>query len=102
MIPVIAQAALGAGEMTVISVAGEEVLVANVDGQFYAVSNLCSHAGARLSSGRLNGHELSCPMHRAVFDVRTGIPVKAPAAEQLKRYPLVLENGKVNILVDGQ
>jgi len=89
--------ALGEGQMMACSVAGEELLIVHVEGQFYAVSNRCSHAGQRLSGGRLIGFELSCPQHRATFDVRTGVPLSAPATERLKSYPVTLAGGKVNV-----
>jgi len=101
LIPVMPMTALGEGQMMACTVAGQELLIANVDGQYYALSNLCSHAGQRLSLGRLRGHELSCPLHRAAFDIRTGAPLSAPATESLKRYPVTLAGGKVNVTLPG-
>ncbi|MGD8415527.1 MAG: non-heme iron oxygenase ferredoxin subunit [Pseudomonadales bacterium] len=93
--------ALADGDMAACRVGGEEILVANVQGQYYAVSNFCSHAGQRLSTGRLDGHELHCPLHRASFDVRTGAALSRPASEALKRYTVVLQDGKIQILLGG-
>lgn len=98
MTPVLPITALDEGEMTACRVGGREILIVNVEGTFYAVANLCSHAGQRLSTGRLDGHELRCPLHRAVFDVRTGAALSGPAREALTRYPVLVEGGKV--LVD--
>ena len=92
-------AALAEGEMLACKVAGEEVLICHVEGQFYAVSNLCSHAGQKLSGGRLRGFEVSCPLHRARFDVRSGVALGAPATEALKRYEVTLADGKINVHV---
>jgi len=89
--------ALAEGQMTAATVAGVELLIAHVEGQFYAVSNFCSHAGQRLSGGRLRGFELRCPLHRAAFDIRTGAVISPPAATALKSYPITLVGGKVNI-----
>ena len=94
-------AELTEGGMVACVVAGEEILICRVEGQFYAVSNHCSHAGQRLSTGRLRGFELSCPLHRAKFDVRTGAPVTRPAEKSLVRFPVTLEDGKVNITLSG-
>lgn len=99
MVPVMPLAALAEGEMAACVVAGKEILVCHVEGQFYAVSNRCSHAGQLLSSGRLKGFELSCPLHRAVFDVRTGQALKAPASEAIARFPVTLDQGKINVTV---
>ena len=48
------------------------VLLANVDGAFYALDNRCPHMGGSLADGNLEGATLSCPRHGAKFDVRTG------------------------------
>lgn len=95
MIAVLPITALGEGEMTACRVNGQEVLIANVDGSYYAVSNLCSHAGQRLSGGRLKGHRLHCPLHRAVFDVRTGAALSGPAQASLERFDVAIEGGRV-------
>ncbi len=98
VIPLLPVTALAHGEMTACRVDGEEVLVANVDGQYFALPNFCSHAGARLSTGRLKGYELSCPLHRAKFDIRSGAVIGGPAVEPLRRYPVVTEGGKLYLL----
>ena len=101
MTPVMSMTALAEGQMTTCKVDGEELLIAHVEGRFYAVSNICSHAGQRLSGGRLRGHELRCPLHRATFDIRTGAALSAPAAAPLRTYPIMLSGGKLNIELAG-
>ncbi len=56
--------------MAACQVGGLEVLICQVEGSYYAVSNRCSHANQRLSGGKLHGHAISCPLHGAQFDVR--------------------------------
>ena len=56
----------------------EEILVANVNGSFYALGNVCTHEGGKLSSGKLQGTIVTCPRHKAQFDVTTGKVVAAP------------------------
>jgi nitrite reductase/ring-hydroxylating ferredoxin subunit len=101
MTPVFPITALDEGEMTSCRVGGQELLVANVEGSFYAVSNFCSHAGQRLSAGRLDGHQLRCPLHRAIFDVRTGAVLSGPTGAALTRYRVLVEDGKVLVEVPG-
>jgi nitrite reductase/ring-hydroxylating ferredoxin subunit len=60
------------GKMKHVEVNGREILVANVDGKFYAIDDRCGHASARLSSGGLRGNIVTCPQHGAQFDVTTG------------------------------
>jgi nitrite reductase/ring-hydroxylating ferredoxin subunit len=50
----------------------KEVLVANVEGKFYAISDRCGHMNALLSMGNLTGNIVKCPFHGAKFDVITG------------------------------
>jgi nitrite reductase/ring-hydroxylating ferredoxin subunit len=51
---------------------GKEVLLANVDGFYYAIANKCTHAGGSLARGVLEEGIVTCPNHGARFDVRTG------------------------------
>jgi len=58
--------------MTMVHVGGKEVLLANVDGAYYAIANKCTHLGGNLAQGKLEGGIVTCPRHGARFDVRTG------------------------------
>ena len=71
-VPVSTVADLPPGHMRWVTVDRERVLLVNVDGTFYALSDVCGHQRAPLSRGRLEGHVVECPLHFARFDVRTG------------------------------
>ena len=58
------------GKMIMVSTDGKDILVTNVDGNYYAMDDTCSHAGASLSEGSLNGSTLVCPWHGALGIVR--------------------------------
>ncbi|HLE34591.1 MAG TPA: Rieske 2Fe-2S domain-containing protein, partial [Nitrososphaerales archaeon] len=60
------------GKMVGVQAGGKEVLVANVDGKYYAMGNICNHAGANLHEGELNGNELVCPWHGSKWNVTNG------------------------------
>jgi 3-phenylpropionate/trans-cinnamate dioxygenase ferredoxin component len=82
------------------------VLIANVDGEFYAVDALCTHYGGDLSAGTLKGRNLTCPVHGATFDVTDGKavspptqPLDRPVIENLITYPLKVENGEIYIKI---
>jgi 3-phenylpropionate/trans-cinnamate dioxygenase ferredoxin component len=54
----------------------KEVLLANVDGSYYAIANKCNHAGGSLAKGVLEGSIDTCPRHGARYDVKTGEAVR--------------------------
>lgn len=67
------------GKMIKVSVDGKEIMVANVDGNYCAIDDSCTHSGASLSEGKLDGHKVVCGWHGAQFDCKTGKLVKFPA-----------------------
>jgi 3-phenylpropionate/trans-cinnamate dioxygenase ferredoxin subunit len=69
---VIDKAELPPNKMIIVAVEGKEVLLANVDGSYYAIINKCTHAGGSLAQGVLEGNIVTCPRHGARFDVKTG------------------------------
>jgi nitrite reductase/ring-hydroxylating ferredoxin subunit len=88
--------------MKKVTVEGLAVLIANVDGVYYALSAVCTHYGGDLSEGSLNGRIVSCPNHGAKFDVTTGKVVLAPTEplgreeiENEHQYPVKVENGEI-------
>jgi nitrite reductase/ring-hydroxylating ferredoxin subunit len=66
------------GKMKHVEVDGKEVLVANVAGKFYAISDRCGHMNALLSMGNLIDNIVTCPFHGSKFDVTTGKKLSEP------------------------
>jgi 3-phenylpropionate/trans-cinnamate dioxygenase ferredoxin subunit len=66
------------GKVKEVKVNGKEILIANVNGSFYAIGMKCTHAGGDLSKGTLDGNIITCPRHHAKFDVTTGKLVSNP------------------------
>ena len=56
-------------------VEGHSLLVACLDGEYFAVENLCTHANSELDGGRLKLGRISCPLHGQKFDFRTGASI---------------------------
>ncbi len=83
LVEVARTAEVGAGSMKGIEVEGKRILIANVDGNFYAVSDVCGHQKARLSKGSLDGKTITCPLHGAQFDVESGQVLRGPQMMQL-------------------
>lgn len=74
---------------------GREVALYEVDGEFYATDNICTHGQARLCDGFLENGEIECPLHQGRFDVRTGKALCAPVTEDIRAYAVKLEEGRV-------
>ena len=66
------------GKMKKVASQGKEILIANVNGSFYAIGNICTHAGGDLSKGTLEDNIVTCPKHKSKFDVTTGKVVSPP------------------------
>src|SRR5262245_12706867 len=91
--------ALADGEMKQVDAEGVSILLANVDGAFHAAGATCTHYGAPLADGVLNGTRVVCPWHHACFDVTTGDRLEPPAMDALPRYETRVEDGKVFVRV---
>ncbi len=66
------------GKMKMVKLEGKEILIANVEGKYYALGNICTHRGGKLSEGTLQGTVVTCPRHGAKFDVATGKVISGP------------------------
>jgi nitrite reductase/ring-hydroxylating ferredoxin subunit len=96
-IPVSKVADLQPGHMRWVTVHRERVLLVNVDGTFYALSDVCGHQRAPLSRGRLEGHVVECPLHFARFDIRTGQLLHGPVAENIAVYEVRVDGDMVYV-----
>ena len=67
------------GEIKQYSVEDRPVGLCNVDGEFYAFEDICTHQFTYLSEGELVGGQVKCPLHGARFDVKSGAAVSLPA-----------------------
>jgi 3-phenylpropionate/trans-cinnamate dioxygenase ferredoxin subunit len=83
------------GRMKWVAVAGERVVLANIDGTFWALRDVCGHKNAPLSRGRLVGHLIECPLHFAQFDMRTGTLVSGPVSADIPVYEVRVEGDTV-------
>jgi nitrite reductase/ring-hydroxylating ferredoxin subunit len=88
---------LAAGEMKFAAVDGQRIVVANVEGRFYALRDVCGHRNAPLSRGRLVGHLIECPLHFALFDVRTGKLVDGPISADVPAYEVRVDGETVYV-----
>lgn len=92
---------LAPGKMMQVIVGEQRILLANVDGRYYATDDTCTHEDASLSAGSLRGALVKCPLHGSRFDVRTGRAMEEPAEEDLKTYAVRLEGNSILIDIGG-
>jgi 3-phenylpropionate/trans-cinnamate dioxygenase ferredoxin subunit len=74
------------GHAVTVEVGDEDVALCNVDGEIYAVANVCTHDGGPLGRGQLEGDQIECPRHGARFDVKTGAVKSLPAIMPIDTY----------------
>jgi len=86
-------------QMKAVDVNGERICVANVEGKYYAIGNVCTHMGGPLAEGKLEGFEVECPWHGSKFDIRTGRVVKPPAMREEPTYEVKVEDNNVLIKI---
>src|SRR5882762_1823725 len=85
------------GKMRACAADGREIVVCRTKDGIYALDNICTHAYARLSEGRLRGTRLICPLHGASFDVRNGNPLGAPATKPLATHLVSVVDDRIEI-----
>ncbi len=72
-----------------------EVLLCNVDGEIYAIEDVCTHDGGELDQGELDGCRIMCPRHGAMFDVKTGAALTLPAIVPVPTYEVRVEGDDI-------
>ena len=86
------------GEMKLVEVGGDEVVIANVNGEFFAFSDTCTHEGGPLSDGELEGDIVTCLWHFTPFNVRTGEAQEGGVTDDpIPTYEVRLEGGDIQI-----
>jgi len=92
------------GEARVVDVDDIMVAVFNVDGQFFAIENQCTHDGSALimdgldPADQINEDRVTCPHHGAEFCIRTGAVLSPPAYEDITTFPVRVEQGMVQVM----
>lgn len=86
------------GKLMHITAGGKEIVVTKLDGKYYAMDNVCTHAGADLHEGELNNNELTCPWHGAKWDIKTGNLITFPQKlTPLQSHKVLIENDSLYV-----
>lgn len=84
-------------QMMAVEVNDERVCLANVNGKYYAIGNVCTHMGGPLAEGKLEDYIVQCPWHGSRFDIRSGKVVRPPAMKPEPTYEVKVESNDVLI-----
>ena len=87
------------GKMKSVTLQGNEILVANVQGKYYSIADRCTHARGDLSKGTLEGKIVTCPRHGSKFDVTNGKVVGGPAKKDEPSYEVKIEGDAIKLKV---
>jgi glycine betaine catabolism B len=80
-----------------VTVNDQKILLANVNGNYYAIGDVCMHRGCQLSKGELEGETVICPCHGSTYDLKSGNFLKGPTKKGEPKYDLKVENGDITI-----
>lgn len=92
--------ALGEGQTLSLTVGRRTVAVARSGGEFFAIEDVCTHDGAELTGGTIEGTEIICPRHGARFCLRTGAALTPPAYEPVRVFETKIDEGRLWVRSD--
>ena len=97
---VAAAGGFGPGEYRVVDFDDIDVAVFNLDGEYYAIEDVCTHDFGTLTGGCVEDGRIMCPRHGARFDIRTGEALTPPAYEPVATFPVRIHEGMVQVRDD--
>ena len=83
------------GSLRKVVVSGEAVLVTNIGGKLFAVSDSCTHRGGPLSNGELDGNIVICPWHGGQFEITTGKVISPPPMKGFSVFDVKINGAEV-------
>jgi len=89
------------GSRKVISTEIGPIAVFNLDGELFAIADICTHDGGELASGACEGDQIICPRHGARFCIKTGKVLTPPAYEDVETFQVNIQNGVVRVDIDA-
>ncbi|MEA3276689.1 MAG: non-heme iron oxygenase ferredoxin subunit [Pseudomonadota bacterium] len=92
--------AIAPNQCVIADVDGIAVAVFNIDGEFFAIEDQCSHEASELADGEIDGDTITCPTHGAQFSLKSGEALSAPAYEPIATFPVRVEKGIVQVRDD--
>ena len=87
-------------KVAVFDFGGKAIAIFKLEDGYYAIDDTCSHEEASLAEGEVEDGKVECPLHGAMFDIRTGKNVTLPAVLPVKSYPVRIEKGEVYLQME--
>ncbi len=85
------------GKAIAVDTEGKKIALFNIDGKYFAIDDMCTHAGGSLSEGEVSGTIVTCPWHGATFDVTNGAALSAPAFDKVNSYKVLLAGENIQL-----
>ncbi|HKI60122.1 MAG TPA: non-heme iron oxygenase ferredoxin subunit [Mariprofundaceae bacterium] len=96
-IDVCSESELHPDERKIVSTDVAEIAVFNLEGELFAIEDVCTHDGGELATGRCEGDQIICPRHGARFCIRNGKALTPPAYEDIETFPVRIEQGLIQV-----
>jgi len=87
------------GQAAAFTIEGHKIALFNVEGTYYAIGDACTHRGGPLSEGNVQGTTVTCPLHGADFDLKTGAALGPPAQKGVPSYKVVVDGDNIKVEV---
>lgn len=85
------------GQGKLVQAEGKDIALFNVQDEYFAIDDVCAHAGGPLSDGSLDGATVTCPWHGSQYDVRSGQVLGGPAQQSVTSYKVKVEGQDILI-----
>ncbi len=85
------------GQSAAFTIEGQKIALFNVEGAYYAIGDACAHRGGPLSEGDVQGTKVTCPLHGADFDLKTGAALGPPAQKGVPSYKIIVEGDDIKV-----
>lgn len=87
------------GELMYVEVEDEPVVLINLEGEIFALNDICTHEEASLADGSIIGDEIECPLHGGAFFIRTGEPAAMPVVVKTEKYKVRTEGDELQVSI---
>lgn len=91
---------LPAGSHASVEIDGVRIAVFNLDGEYHAIEDVCTHDGGVLTGGTIEGEQIVCPRHGARFSIKSGAVLAPPAYEPVHVFPVRVQSGVIQVRDD--